>query len=102
MSTSAAIGMKQADGSVKAVRLNFDGYTGYAGAILGGWYKTAEQVEALLALGELSEIKETPETCTAYHRDRGEIYREPVAFGTVDEYRTRGEKKDGRRIPLPL
>ena len=62
MSTNAAIGMKQPDGSVRAVRLNWDGYVGYAGAILGGWYKTAEQVEALLALGELSEIKETPET----------------------------------------
>ena len=91
MSTNAAIGMKQPDGSVQAVRLNWDGYVGYAGAILGGWYKTAEQVEALLALGELSEIKETPETCTAYHRDMGEEYRAPFSFETVDEYQYRGK-----------
>ena len=43
MSTNAAIGMKMADGSVRAVRLNWDGYVGHAGAILGGWYTTAEQ-----------------------------------------------------------
>ena len=91
MSTNAAIGMKMADGSVKAVRLNWDGYPGYAGAILGGWYKTAEKVEALLALGELSEIKETPETCVAYHRDMGEDYRAPITFESVDEYQYRGK-----------
>ena len=91
MSTNAAIGIKLADGSVRAVRLNWDGYVGYAGAILGGWYKTAKKVEALLTLGELSEIKETPETCVAYHRDMGEEYRAPFPFETVDEYRCRGK-----------
>ena len=90
MSTSAAIGMKQADGSVQAIRLHWDGYVGYAGAILGGWYKTAEKVEALLTLGELSEINETPETCVAYHRDMGEAYREAVMFPTIDDYRYTG------------
>ncbi len=93
MSTSAAIGMKMTDGSVKAVRLHWDGYVGHAGAILGGWYKTAEQVEALLALGELSVINETPETCIAYHRDMHEVYRSPIRFETVDEYRYTGESK---------
>ena len=91
MSTNAAIGMKMADGSVRAVRLNWDGYVGYAGAILGGWYKTAEQVEVLLALGELSGIKETPETCTAYHRDMGEDFRAPFTFETVDDYQYCGK-----------
>ena len=91
MSTNAAIGMKMADGSVRAVRLNWDGYVGHAGAVLGGWYKTAEQVEALLALGELSEINETTETCIAYHRDMQGNYRPPVRFETVDEYWYRGK-----------
>ena len=91
MSTSAAIGMKLADGSVKAIRVNWDGYPGYTGAVIGGWYKTAERVEALLALGELSEIKETPETCVAYHRDMGEEYRASFTFETVDEYQYCGK-----------
>ena len=36
MSTSAAIGIKLPDGSVKAIRLNWDGYVAHAGTILGG------------------------------------------------------------------
>ena len=93
MSTSAAIGMKLADGSIKAIRVNWDGYPGYTGAVLGGWYKTAGQVEALLALGELRELNETPETCVAYHRDRHEPYKAPVKFATVEEYRRNGESR---------
>ncbi|MBR5442576.1 MAG: hypothetical protein IKV44_06445 [Clostridia bacterium] len=45
MSTSAAIGIKLPDGSVKAIRLNWDGYVAHAGTMLGGWYKTAEAAD---------------------------------------------------------
>ena len=86
MSTSAAIGVRQPDGTVRAIRLNWDGYVAHAGAILGGWYKTAEAVNDLIALGDLSEIKETVESCVAYHRDRGEQYRLPRTFASVEDY----------------
>ena len=56
--TSAGIGMKMPDGSIKAVRLNCDGYPGHAGVVLAGWYKTADRVKALLNLGELSFLGE--------------------------------------------
>ena len=77
MSTAAVIGIRQPDGTVRAIRLNWDGYVAHAGASLGGWYKTAEEVNNLIALGDLSEINETVESCVAYHRDRGEQYRPP-------------------------
>ena len=86
MATSAAIGIKLPDGTVKAIRLNWDGYVAHAGTILGGWYKTAEAVNDLIALGDLSEIKETVEGCVAYHRDRGELYRHPRTFASVEDY----------------
>ena len=86
MSTSAAIGIKLPDGSVKAIRLNWDGYVAHAGTMLGGWYKTAEAADALIALGDLSEINETVESCVAYHRDRGEQYRLPRTFASVEDY----------------
>ena len=70
MSTSAAIGMKMEDGSVQAVGLTSEGYPEYAGAVLCGCYKTAEQVEALLALGDLSQISGTPKFCNIF--DAGE------------------------------
>lgn len=95
MATRAGIGMKQADGSVKAIYLNWDGYPGYAGAILGGWYKTSELIEALLALGNLCEIGETLESCVAYHRDRGERLVPASCFATVEEYETKGKADFG-------
>ena len=58
MSTRAAIGIAQADGTIKAIYLHNDGYPGFAGAILAGWYNTAEKAEALIALGALSSIGE--------------------------------------------
>ena len=86
MSTSAAIGIKLPDGTVRAIRLNWDGYVAHAGAILGGWYKTTEAVNDLIALGDLSEINEMVECCVAYHRDRGEQYRLPRTFASVEDY----------------
>ena len=50
--------MKMEDGSVRAIRCNYDGYVVGAGVILGGWYTDAAKVEALLALGELSQLAE--------------------------------------------
>ena len=86
MSTPAAIGIRQPDGTDRAIRLNWDGYVAHAGAILGGWYKNAEAVNDLIAIGDLSEINETVEHCVAYHRDRREQYRLPRTFASVEAY----------------
>jgi len=83
--------MKMADGSVRAIRCNYDGYTAGAGAILGGWYTQQEDVEALLKLGDLSELRETIDDCVAYHRDRGEKLSPAVKFVSVEEYRSNGK-----------
>ncbi len=50
MGTPCAIGMKMADGSVKAIRCNFDGYTAGAGAILGFRYTQPEKMEAFFCI----------------------------------------------------
>ena len=47
MSTRAAIGIAQADGTIKAIYLHNDGYPGFAGAILAGWYNSAEKAARL-------------------------------------------------------
>ena len=87
MSTSAAIGMKMEDGSVQAVGLTSEGYPEYAGAVLCGCYKTAEQVEALLALGDLSQISGTPKFCNIF--DAGE--EQPTRYETVDKFQRCGK-----------
>lgn len=95
MATRAAIGMKQPDGTIRAIYLHWDSYVATAGAILGGWYKTAEQVTALIDLGDLSEICETLEKCVAYHRDRHEPYRTPSVYADKLDFQSKGKSDFG-------
>src|SRR5574344_794808 len=83
MGTPCAIGMKMEDGSVRAIRCNYDGYVAGAGVILGGWYTDAAKFEALLALGELSRLAEALTDCVAYHRDRHEPMRPAKLFAGI-------------------
>ena len=101
MSTRAAIGAVQPDGTIKAIYLHSDGYPSHAGAILAGWYKKPEQVNALLELGSLSSIGEKlepdqnkPHTFTnrqndvvfAYHRDRGDELLPGIIYQNQDHF----------------
>ena len=56
-------------------------YESHAGKILAEHYATRVQTERLLALGDLSVLGETPETCVAYCRDRGEEFHAPMPWG---------------------
>lgn len=93
MSTHAAIGMKQPDGSVKAIYLHFDGYVASAGAILGLWYTQQEDVEKLLKLGDLSELREKIDDCVAYHHDRGEELSPAKRFASIESFQRTGKAK---------
>ena len=59
MSTRAAIAMRLPDNTIHAIYCHNDGYPGWVGAVLGGFYKTEEQVKALFAATEarVDEIK---------------------------------------------
>lgn len=88
MSTNSSIGIKRIDGSETRIYCHWDGYIEYNGVILQLAYNTAEKVEALLALGDLSSLGYylarpqepvegmTDSYCNAYHRDGGEEFRQ--------------------------
>lgn len=63
MSTRSFIGIENHDGTVRAIYCHWDGYVEHHGNILVNNYKTRESVEKLLALGDISSLHETPETC---------------------------------------
>ena len=82
MSTYAVIAIKRPNGTINLARLLQNGNPEIAGAILNSWYKTAEQVDALLALGEILKLDTTPEKSTrqngglpGYVRDEGMLVR---------------------------
>lgn len=89
MSTRSRIGILHADGTTETIYCHSDGYPEHQMPILTGHYETAEKVGALLALGDLSILKEriapaedeshgfafderAKDVTVAYHRDRGE------------------------------
>lgn len=72
MSTRSAIVERQPDGCYRGVYCHWDGYPSHNGRILLDNYKDAGAVSALIDLGDLSQLAETPAACVAYHRDRGE------------------------------
>jgi len=101
MSTRAAIAMRLPDNTIHAIYCHFDGYPDWTGAILCGWYKTAERVKALLALGALSQLGPrlnpdpgTPHTffahqgdmTIAYHRDYGERMRRGKTYSSLKQF----------------
>lgn len=91
MSTRCAIAMKLPDGSVRAIYCHHDGYVGGVGTILAGWYAVPEQVEALLALGDLSSLGITLTDGTiAYHRDRGECLKPAQCYPDVKAFLAKG------------
>ena len=51
-----------ADGSVRAIRCNYDGYVAGAGVILAEWYTEPTKTQLLLALGDLSQLGEELDT----------------------------------------
>ena len=72
MATRSFIGIVNPDQTVTAIYCHYDGYPTGVGATLKTHWATSASVEALVALGDLSELGLCIETTTAYHRDRGE------------------------------
>ena len=72
MSTRSRIAIEKQDGTVESIYCHFDGYLSHNGEILQEHYSTKEKMEKLIELGDISKLKDTPETTVAYHRDRGE------------------------------
>lgn len=86
MSTRSLIGIEKPDGTCRAIYCHFDGYPTGNGLTLASCYMTTKDVENLLALGDISSLGNTPETCKAYCRDCGEEYNAPGFYNNRQEY----------------
>lgn len=61
MATRSTIGIRHEDGSVTKIYCHWDGYIEHNGGILQKYYNTAEKIEPLLSLGNLSVLGPKPE-----------------------------------------
>lgn len=86
MATRSRIAIEHVGGLVESIYCHFDGYPSCNGKTLFKNYKTTEQVEALIKLGDISSLGETLEETVAYHRDRGEAYNRPTKHSDAGAY----------------
>jgi len=100
VSTRSMIGIQQEDGKIRAIYCHYDGYPEGVGQTLANYYRTTEQTEALLDLGNLSYLRQelgekqdfnkrethNENWSLAYGRDRGETEQEAKLFDYVGEY----------------
>ena len=99
MSTRSRIGILHADGTTETIYCHSDGYPDQQMPLLTGHYETAEKVQALLALGDISYLAEriAPDAdephsfnepadgvTVAYHRDRNERMHPAQRHGSID------------------
>jgi len=102
MSTNSTVAVVHANGTVSQIYVHWDGYVEAAGKCLVENYTTLEKVEALVALGNLSELggrlapdvgeqhsfeKAAAGVCVAYWRDRGETEQGAEVYGSHEEFR---------------
>lgn len=90
MGTRSNIGMKQEDGTIKAIYCHWDGYPEHVGATLAKYYKTPEMVEALLNLGDISSLastlEETARNAFATTSERGLPVNVPEIHANEEEW----------------
>lgn len=86
MATRSNIAYLTAEGKIRSVYCHWDGYPTHNGEMLRRYYTTQDKVEALIALGSISSLKQeigekqdfndrstqNDEWTLAYNRDRGE------------------------------
>jgi hypothetical protein len=73
MSTHCYISQLQADGLWRTIYCHSDGYPSYVGKMLEKFFSTAEKVEELINLGDISGIRRDG-TVEAYYRDYGDTW----------------------------
>lgn len=103
MATRSYIGIKNANGKIRAIYCHWDGYPDHNGAILKQHYKTEAEVNALIDLGDLNSLrkklapeKEWDEPAYMREDEKGTLVRHsydtPQKDVTVAYHRDRGEE----------
>ena len=89
MATRSRIAIENQDGTVTSIYCHWDGNTEHNGKILDEAYNTANKLNALIALGDISSLERSIEDTVAYHRDRGEDLNQ-TSYDGVEELYTQG------------
>ena len=84
MSTNSYIGIEKTDGTVTYIYGHFDGMTVRMGGTLQESYNSADAVNALVAMGDMSVLGDNLAESIFYTRDRGEAASDNMAAIAAD------------------
>jgi len=101
MGTRSAIGKFNPNGTMTLIYCHWDGYPSYNGRILNEHYKTLEDVDKLLALGDLSSLGAYPRSDPSLWDLNGEAGRKYLPSGVAEicrAYNDRGEDTHSRTV----
>jgi hypothetical protein len=65
--------MVRSDTSIRYIRVEHDGFPDHVGDLLVNCYDTAEKINKLLSLGNLSDIESTARQCVRYNEPNGNL-----------------------------
>lgn len=85
MATRNRIAIVKENGTVESIYCHSDGYPENNGQLLLDNYDY-EIARELIELGDISVLAKHPDEVVAYHRDRGEEYREPRVDKDMDAF----------------
>ena len=84
MATRSRIAIENQDGSVTSIYCHWDGHIETNGRILDEAFNTANKLNALIALGDISSLGRSIEDTKAYARDLGEDLNQTTYEGVED------------------
>jgi hypothetical protein len=100
MATRSRIGIQDENGTIRSIYCHWDGYPEGVGATLNEHYLNRQKLNALINLGDISELGENVATIdehsfnnpkegitVAYHRDRGEELRPAKIDNSLDMFK---------------
>ena len=85
MSTRSSITVQTAENKWKSIYCHYDGYPSGVGQTLKDHYSSQEKAEALIAMGDCSQLADTIKDSVFYGRDRGEADVYAIAHFTLLE-----------------
>jgi hypothetical protein len=93
MATRSTIALEFADGTVKQIYCQWDGYLEGNGETLLHYYDTPELVSGLIALGDMSSLSDSVDTSVFYGRDRNETGVSAERYDSFEDYLKNGDRQ---------
>jgi hypothetical protein len=94
MATRSTIALEFADGTVKQIYCQWDGYLAANGETLLNHYDTPEKVSELISMGDMSCLTDSIESSVFYGRDRNETGVSAERYDSFEDYCQNGDSQE--------